>query len=250
MKQEFRDKVVLVTGGSKGIGKSICLEFLKRGAKVISVYSSDDSSANAFLDELNDLRENLIFFKGSVVDKVFLKSMFDEVKKRFFKLDVLVNNAGITRDSLFLNMSKDDWQKVIDINIKGTFLTSLLALDLIKKEVGRSYIVNLSSVSGVYGNIGQVNYSTSKGAVIGMTKVFAKKYSEYNINVNCIVPGLIDTEMMNTIPQAKLIQMTDILTIKRLGRPEEIANSIMFLCSKSADYMTGSSIFVDGGFLK
>ena len=261
---DFKDKIVLVSGGTKGIGRSISLEFLKHGAKVLAIYSSDEEAKDELLQIVpRNFRENLFFFKGSIADIEFLKTMFETIKSKFGRLDILVNNAGINRDSLFFDMTQKDWEEVININVKGTFLMSLFAGECLKKtglknlkifqnftNHEKSQIVNISSVSGVYGNVGQANYAASKGAVAGMTQVFARKYFDWNINVNCVIPGLIETDMMLDMPKEKVEQMASILTMKRLGKPGEVAKAVMFLCSENASYMTGSSLFVDGGFLK
>jgi NAD(P)-dependent dehydrogenase (short-subunit alcohol dehydrogenase family) len=257
---DFKNKIVLVSGGTKGIGRSICLEFLKQGATVLAIYSSDETAVS----EMKKLApKNLFFYKGSIADILFLKKMFTEIKSKFGGLDVLVNNAGINRDGLFFDMQKDAWHDVMEVNVKGTFLMSLLASECLKntnfanlkifekfKKQKKAYIVNISSIAGVYGNVGQANYSTSKGAIIGMTRLFAKKYFDLNINVNCLIPGLIETEMIQSMPKEKVEQMASIVTMKRLGKPEEIAKTVLFLSSEDSSYMTGTSVFVDGGFLK
>jgi 3-oxoacyl-[acyl-carrier protein] reductase len=252
----FKDKIVFITGGNKGIGRSISFEFLKRGAKVLVLHSKDEDSIktmeNIIRKDYFEFEQNFYFYKGSISDKYFLKSLFSDFEKHFGRLDILINNAGITRDSLFIAMEKEDWEDVIDINLKGTYLVSFLAHNLLKKDKnkGISHIINISSISGVYGNVGQVNYSTTKGAIIGMTKLFANKYFSDNIYVNTIIPGLIETDIMKSMPQERIDEIKKFLIIDRLGTTEEIARAVLFLCSEYASYINGTSLFVDGGFMK
>lgn len=248
----FKDKIVLVSGGTKGIGRSISLEFLKKGAKVLVIYSKDDVA----LKDMNILipekyKNNIFYFKGSISDKNFLKNLFKEIKEKFLRIDFLINNAGINKDNLFLEMTENEWMEVFDVNLKGTYLMSFFANKLLKRNKNEdgSCIVNISSISGVYGKAGQVNYSTTKGGIIGMTKFFANKYAEDNIRVNAVIPGLIETEFINNMKNENISEILDFVSMKRLGKPEEIANVVLFLCSKYSSYINGSSIFVDGGFM-
>lgn len=248
----FKDKIVLVSGGTKGIGRSISLEFLKRDAKVLAIYSKDDSA----LKDMNILipekyKNNIFYFKGSIADKNFLEKLFKEIKEKFFKIDFLINNAGINKDNLFLEMTETEWLEIFDVNLKGTYLMSFFANKLLKRNKNEdgSCIVNISSISGVYGKAGQVNYSTTKGGILGMTKFFANKYAEDNIRVNAVIPGLIETEFINDMKNDNISEILNFVSLKRLGKPEEVANVVLFLCSKYSSYINGSSIFVDGGFM-
>lgn len=248
----FKDKIVLVSGGTKGIGRSISLEFLKRDATVLAVYSKDDAA----LKDMNILipekyKNNIFYFKGSIADKNFLKKLFQEIKEKFLKIDFLINNAGINKDNLFLEMTENEWMEVFNVNLKGTYLMSFFASKLLKRDKNEdgSCIVNISSISGVYGKAGQVNYSTTKGAILGMTKFFANKYAEDNIRVNSVIPGLIETEFINDMKNDNISEILNFVSKKRLGTPEEIANVVLFLCSKYSSYINGTSIFVDGGFM-
>ncbi|MCP3659183.1 MAG: SDR family oxidoreductase [Bacteroidetes bacterium] len=244
------NKVVCITGGTKGIGLEITKAFLATGATVFSIYSRDESAAEKLIESLNiENRQKLILYKGSVCDKFFLKNtLFKNIKQKYGKLDILINNAGINYDGLFLQMPQKNWQKVFNVNIKGTFLTSLLAKNLLVKTENKTFIINISSISGVYGQIGQVNYATSKGAILGITRLFSQKYAALNINVNTIVPGLIKTDMTKNISE-KISQKINIATkLQQIGKPLDITNAALFLASEKASYITGTSLFIDGGF--
>ena len=245
-----KNKIVLITGGTKGIGKSITLEFLKQGAKVIALYTNDEKNAKKLLKSLKkEQKANLFLYKGSITDSKFLKTLFTDIKLKFKKLDILINNAGIHNDDLIISMPIEKWKTVIKTNIKGTYLTSLLAKDLLATK-DLSHIINISSISGVYGRSGQTNYATSKGAIIGLTKLFAKIYAPLNINVNTIVPGLIETEMLSNLNKSKLDEILDLTNLKRLGTTTEIAKAVLFLCCDDASYINASTLTIDGGFIK
>lgn len=247
----FTDKIVVVTGGTRGIGQSIVLEFLKQGGRVIVVYSKDQAAAEKMKDRLSeDQRNRLFLYKGSIHDTDFVKWLFKEIETRFGRVNILINNAGINRDRLFLDMEEDDWNSVMTTNLKGTLNMSLLASELMKKSPDTSYIINLSSISGVFGRAAQANYACSKGAIIGMTKLLAKKLAHDRIFVNAVVPGLIRTEMSENISQEKVEEITGAAVLKRIGEAEEIAKTITFLVSGDFSYVCGACIKVDGGYLK
>lgn len=247
----FTHKMVVVTGGTKGIGKSIVLEFLKRGAQVMAVYSRDHRAAEDLKGHLSQEERNRIsFYKGSVEDRDFMRGLFQEIEAKFGNLNVLVNNAGINRDNLFLDMDEDDWNSVMATNLKGTLNMSLLAAELMKKSTEPSYIVNISSISGVFGRAAQANYACSKGAIIGMTKLLAKKFAQDRIFVNVVVPGLIRTDMSKNISQEKIEEIVRATVLKRMGEAEEIAKTVLFLVSGNFSYVSGACIKVDGGYLK
>lgn len=245
----FHNKVVVVTGGTKGIGKSIVVEFLKRNADVVVIYSTDDASAKQLEESFRmSQRRKLFFYKGTILDVNFLKMVFRDIEAHFGKLDVLVNNAGINKDSLFLDMDQQDWEKVITTNIKGTLNSCLLASDLMKKSSFASHIVNISSISGIFGRSAQANYSCSKGAIIGMTKLLAKKFAHYPIFVNTVVPGLIRTEMAGNMPEDKINEIINATILRRIGEPDEIAKVVVSLVSGDFSYVSGTCIKVDGGY--
>ena len=245
------NKTIIVTGGTKGIGKSIVLEFLKQKAQVIAVYSKDDISAQKMKDDLSESDRNRFFlYKGSIEDVDFLRNFFKDIEAKFGKLNVLINNAGINKDGLFLDMEEDDWNSVMATNLKGTLNMSLFASEIMKKSTGPSHIINISSISGVFGRAGQANYACSKGAIIGMTKLLAKKFAEYSIFVNAIVPGLIRTDMMEDMPEEKIEEISNATILKRFGEPEEVAKTALFLVSGDFSYVSGTCIKVDGGYSK
>ena len=248
---QFKNKIVLVTGGTKGIGKSITLEFLNSGAIVFALFSKDLAAAQNLIKNVSpEYKKNLFLRQGSISDKNFLKKTFAEIKSKFSRLDILINNASINKDQLLINMPTKDWEIVINTNLKGTFLASLLAGKLLAKNTKKSHIVNLSSITAIYGLAGQTNYALSKGAILGMTKLFAKKYSDSNILVNAVIPGLIDTEITRKMPIENANELKNATILKRMGQPSEVAKTVTFLCSENSSYITGSAIFVDGGFFK
>jgi len=247
----FTDKTIIVTGGTKGIGKSIALEFLKQNAQVIVVYSNDDIAAREMRDNLSaNASDKCFFYKGSIKDIGFLQGMFKDIESRFGKLNILINSAGINRDNLFLDMEENDWDSVIATNLKGTLNTSLIAFEIMKKSAERSYIINISSISGVFGRAGQANYACSKGAIIGITKLLAKKFAQYPIFVNAVVPGLIRTEMIKNMSEEKTSEIINATILKRIGEPEEVAKVILCLVGGSFSYVSGTCIKVDGGYSK
>lgn len=247
----FSNKVIIVTGGTKGIGKSIVLEFLKRGAEVITVYSRDDSAAEMMKKGLPaDQQDKLFFHKGSVNVTNFLRKFFYEIESKFDKLNILINNAGINRDDLFLNMEDSVWDKVVTTNIKSALNTSLLASNLMKKSMEPAYIINVSSISGVFGRAGQANYACSKGAIIGVMRLLAKKFTQDRIFVNTVVPGLVNTEMIMDMPREKIEEIIRATVLNRIGETEEVAKVVLSLTSGDFSYVSGTCIKVDGGYLK
>ena len=247
----FLNRVILVSGGTKGIGKSIVKEFLGQHAQVISIYSKDESAAEKLKAEVSNIElENLTLYKGSICDLKFLGFLMQEIQAKFGRLDILVNNAGITKDALFLEMHDDEWDAVISTNVKGTINLSLLAAKLLIKSQGKSHIINISSISGIFGRAGQANYACSKGAIIGLTKLLAKMDTQFNIQVNTVIPGLIEPEMVKNLNEEKISEVLHASILKRMGTAEEIAKVVMFLASDASSYISGTCIKVDGGFLK
>lgn len=234
----LENKVAVVTGASRGIGKAIAMTFAEQGAKVISLDMTD----------LEYTHENIEGYIGNVTERKSLKAFIQYVKEEHGKIDILVNNAGITRDALIQKMSEDMWDLVIDINLKGVFnLTQLVGPEMM--EAGNGTIINISSVVGEYGNVGQTNYAATKAGVIGMTKTWAKEFSRkgQNVRVNAIAPGYVNTEMMKTVPDKVLDPIRQKTMLKRLGEPQEIANAALFLASDESSFVTGQLISVNGG---
>ena len=233
-------KNIFISGASRGIGKSMAQHFAKSNFNVVG------TSRNNFKFD-NDL-ENLLPIKLDVTSRNDVKDCFDELKSKNLLPDILINNAGITADQLFLRMSDDDWDNVINTNLTGTFnLTKIFLKNMIKNKFGR--IINISSISGLMGNPGQVNYSSSKAALNGFTKSLAKEVGSRNITVNCVAPGFIDTDMTSYIGDNERNEILKQIPLNKFGLPEDISKLVMFLMSDDASYITGQTISIDGGLL-
>ena len=243
---DLSNKCALVTGASRGIGRAIAVALAKAGADVAINYAGNAEAAKKTEDLCAAYGVNTLVIKANVANADECKAMMDCVKDHFGKLDILVNNAGITRDKLMIGMSEADFMEVINTNLTGSFLCMQMASKLmIKQRYGR--IINLSSVVGLHGNAGQVNYAASKAGVIGMTKSAAKELASRNITVNAVAPGMIETDMTAVIPEKAKEAMMAGIPAGRAGAPEEIANVVAFLASDMAAYITGQVISVDGG---
>lgn len=237
-------KVALVTGASRGIGKACAIELAKAGYDVAVSYAGNEEAANKTVAELKDLGVNAKAYKFDVSDKEACAKAVEAVLADFGKLDVLVNNAGITRDGLFMRMSAENWEAVINTNLSSAFyMTSPAIKTMIKQRSG--CIINMSSIVGVMGNAGQANYSAAKAGLIGFTKSLAKELGSRNIRVNAIAPGFIQTDMTKDLDTEKIAEH---ISLKRLGQPEDIAKAVRFL-AEDAPYITGQVIGVDGGLV-
>lgn len=244
----LKGKNALVTGGSRGIGKAIALELAKEGANVAINYTSNQEKADEAVKEIEDYGVKAIAIQGNVTDKEAVAAMIKTFDQHFDTLDVLINNAGITKDNLLIRMKEEDWDRVLDVNLKGVFLaTKAVARKMIKQKQGK--IINLSSVVGVMGNPGQGNYCASKAGVIGFTKSIAKELGGKNITVNAIAPGFIETDMTEVLSDKAKEEMLRNVPLKRPGKPEDVAKLVSFLSSENADYITGQVIHVDGGMV-
>ena len=233
-------KNIFISGASRGIGKSMAEHFAKSNFNVVG------TSRNNFKFD-SDL-ENLFPIKLDVTSRNDVKDCFDELKLKNLLPDILINNAGITADQLFLRMSDDDWDNVINTNLTGTYnLTKIFLKNMIKNKFGR--IINISSISGLMGNPGQVNYSSSKAALNGFTKSLAKEVGSRNITVNCVAPGFIDTDMTSYIADNERNEILKQIPLNKFGSPKDISNLVMFLASDEASYITGQTISIDGGLL-
>lgn len=239
-------KVALVTGASRGIGKAIALTLAKYGADVAVNYNGSKERAEETAEEIRAMGRQALLVQGSVADADACAEMFRQVEETFGKVDILVNNAGITRDNLAVRMTEEEFTQVIDTNLKGAFFCMKEAgKRMMKKRYGR--IVNISSISGVHGNAGQINYCAAKAGVIGMTKSLAKELAARNVTVNAVAPGYIETDMTAVLPEkVKEAALTQI-PLKRMGKPEDIAETVAFLASDRAAYITGQTLLVDGG---
>ena len=240
------ERVAVVTGGSRGIGKSICVALAKNGFNIVTCYTSNPASVEETLAACKEQGVEAYAVCANVANSEDVDKLFDEVKDKFGRIDVLVNNAGITRDNLILRMTEEEFNQVIDVNLKGAFLCSKVAAKMmLKKKYGR--IINISSVVGISGNAGQVNYSSSKAGLLGMTKSIAKELGGKGITAHAIAPGFIQTEMTEQLSDDAQKYWQERIPRKRLGKPEDIANAVCFLASENADYITGVVLPVDGG---
>lgn len=239
-------KIALVTGGSRGIGRAICLELARQGTNVAVNYAGNSAAAQETVAACEALGVQAIAIQANVADPQACQDMVKTVLDTFGHIDILVNNAGITRDGLLMTMKEDAWDQVLDTNLKGAFLTmKAVARTMMKQRYGR--IVNLSSVVGLHGNAGQVNYAASKAGVIGMTKSLAKELASRGVTVNAVAPGFIDTDMTAALPQAARDALLSTIPTQRLGAAEEVAQAVAFLASDQAAYITGQVLAVDGG---
>ncbi len=245
---DLKNRVAIVTGGASGIGRSISLELAKQGCHVVVNYNLSVVKAKSLIKEIEALGQKAIAVQANISDFEDAKRLVLETIEQFGQLDILVNNAGITRDALLLRMKESDFDDVINTNLKGVFnMCKQASRYLLKSPNGR--VVNISSVSGVSGNIGQSNYSASKAGVIGLTKSLAKEFAGRLVTVNAIAPGFIDTNMTEKLDEQTKEAFLNMIALKRFGKPEEIAYAVCFLASDKAAYMTGQTLIIDGGMV-
>lgn len=248
MKLDFNGKNVLITGAQRGIGKEIALGFARSGANVLINYpfESERPAAEETAEQIKAEGASALMVQADVRSGEEIDHMVETMITSWGSIDILVNNAGITKDKLLIRMSDEEWQSVIDINLGGTFRCSRrVSKEMMTKRYGR--IVNISSVMGLQGNVGQSNYSASKGGIIAFTKSMAKEFGARNITVNCVAPGYISTAMTSVLPESLRQNFINRVLIKREGSPEDIMNAVLFLASDQASYITGQVIVVDGG---
>ena len=239
-------KTAIVTGGSRGIGKAVCLELARRGCNIVLSFAGNTAAADQTVSDCQALGVQALAVQGNVADADAVKALFDAALEKFGAIDILVNNAGITRDNLLMLLKEEDFDAVVDTNLKGTFLCMKAAVrPMMKQRHGR--IISLSSVVGLHGNAGQVNYAASKAGVIGMTKSLAKELAGRNITVNAVAPGFIDTDMTAVLPEKAKEAILASIPMARLGAAEDVANAVAFLASDEAGYITGQVLAVDGG---
>lgn len=244
----LQGKNALVTGASRGIGRSIALELAKQGANVAINYAGSEEKAQNVVEELEQLGVKSFKVQADVANEEDVKAMIKEVVGQFGSLDILVNNAGITRDNLLMRMKEDEFDQVINTNLKGVFqCTKAVSRQMMKQKSGR--IVNVASIVGVSGNPGQANYVAAKAGVIGLTKSTAKEFASRNILVNAVAPGFISTDMTDELTEEQKEGMLAMVPLAKLGEPEDVAKVVRFLASDDANYITGQTIHIDGGMV-
>ncbi|MDQ0427804.1 3-oxoacyl-[acyl-carrier protein] reductase [Planomicrobium stackebrandtii] len=241
-------KTAIITGASRGIGAEIARKFAADGAKVVVNYSGSQEKAEAVVADIQANGGEAIAVKANVSDAESVKAMVDETMKTFGSVDILVNNAGITRDNLMMRMKDDEWDDVININLKGVFIcTKAVTRQMMKQRAGR--IVNIASIVGVMGNAGQANYVASKAGVIGLTKTTARELASRGITANAVAPGFITTDMTDQLTDEVQKAMLEQIPLNRFGAPEDVAKAALFLASDDASYMTGQTLHLDGGMV-
>ncbi|MCX7725572.1 MAG: 3-oxoacyl-[acyl-carrier-protein] reductase [Chitinispirillaceae bacterium] len=244
---ELKSKVALVTGGGRGIGREIALRLAEAGCSV-AISDIDIATAQATASEIEKLGVRSLALKADVSCAVDVEEMFKKVIDTFGTLDILVNNAGITRDSILLRMKEEDWDKVLNVNLKSAFLCCKEAARImIKARQGK--IINIASIVGLIGNFGQANYSASKAGLIGLTKTVARELAGRGISVNAVAPGFIKTAMTDKLSDADKEKLTANIPMQKLGMPSDVANAVLFLASPLSDYITGQVLTVDGGLV-
>ena len=244
----LKDKVAIVTGGTRGIGRAIALKLADHGANIVINYRNSDKEAEELKSILEGKGVKVLTVKCDISNFEDSKNLMDKCKEVFGKIDILVNNAGITKDTLIMRMKEEDFDNVIDVNLKGTFNCAKHASAImLKQRFGK--IINMTSVVGIAGNAGQVNYAASKAGVIGLTKSLSKELGSRGITVNAVAPGFINTDMTASLSEKVKEEASKNIPLKRLGDPEDVANLVGFLASDAANYITGQVINVDGGMV-
>ncbi|MEJ9279951.1 3-oxoacyl-[acyl-carrier-protein] reductase [Ureibacillus thermosphaericus] len=239
-------KTAVVTGASRGIGRAIALELAKEGANVVVNYSGSKEKADEVVEEILKIGKKAIAVQANVADSESVQNLMKTALDEFGSIDILVNNAGITRDNLLMRMKEEEWDEVIQTNLKGVFLcTKAVTRQMMKQRSGR--IINIASVVGVTGNAGQANYTAAKAGVIGLTKTTSRELASRNILVNAVAPGFITTEMTDALPEDIKNSMLSQIPLAKLGKPEHVAKAVVFLASDDAEYITGQVLHVDGG---
>jgi 3-oxoacyl-[acyl-carrier protein] reductase len=242
----LKNKIALITGAGRGIGRAIAIALAKEGAEVVINYNGSEERAKEVKQTIEENGGKASIYKCNVSDFATCEAMIKDIVKEYGHLDILVNNAGITKDGLIMKMKEEDFDSVLNVNLKGTFNTIRhSARQMLKQRSGK--IINISSVSGILGNVGQANYAASKAGVIGLTKTMARELGSRGITVNAIAPGFVDTEMTEVLSEEIRENACKQIILGRFGKPEDIANTAVFLASDKADYITGQVISVDGG---
>lgn len=244
----LQDKVAVVTGASRGIGRAIALELAGKGADVVVNYANNTEKAEEVVREIEEMGRKSVSIRADIRNGKQMKDMVKEVVQTFGKVDILVNNAGVTKDNLIMRMKEEDFDDVIDTNLKGVFnCTKAVSRQMMKQKQGK--IINVASIVGVAGNPGQANYVAAKAGVIGLTKTTALEFASRNILVNAVAPGFITTEMTDVLSDEQKEGMLDMIPLNKLGEAEDVAKVVRFLASDDADYITGQTIHIDGGMV-
>jgi len=244
----LEDKVAIVTGGTKGIGRAISLLLAEQGANVVANFSKDVDAAENLMNEAKSKRLNLGLYKADVTQFEQAKEMVEETFGQYRKIDVLVNNVGLVRDNFLMLMSDEDWDSLLRANLTSLFYCCRAVIrKMIPQRSGK--IINISSISGMLGTVGQTNYSATKGGMIGFTKSLARELGPFNIHVNAVAPGLIESEVVSKMPKEKVDAIIKSSSLGRIGKPEDVAQAVLFLASEHSNYITGQTIVVDGGIL-
>jgi 3-oxoacyl-[acyl-carrier protein] reductase len=244
----LEDKVAIVTGASRGIGKAIAIKLAREGANIIVNYAGNSQGAEEVVNTIKDMGRQSYAFQANVASAEDVEAMVKFTIEKFSKIDILVNNAGITKDTLLMRMKEEDWDAVLDINLKGTFLcTKAVTKVMMKQRAGK--IVNISSVVGFMGNPGQSNYTAAKAGMIGFTKTVARELGSRGITANAVAPGFIETDMTHTLTDEVKSKLKEQIPLGKMGSSEDIANAVTFLVSEAANYITGQTIHVNGGMI-
>jgi 3-oxoacyl-[acyl-carrier protein] reductase len=244
----LKDQVAIVTGGTKGIGKAICLLFAEEGARVVANFSKDVAAAEELMNQAKSKGLDMGLFKADVTQFDEVKEMVEETFAQYGKIDILVNNVGLVRDNFLMLMSDEDWESLLRANLTSLFYCCRIVIrKMIPLRTGK--IINISSISGILGTSGQTNYSTTKGGMISFTKSLARELGPFNIHVNAVAPGLIESEVVSKMPKEKVEAILKSSSLGRIGKPEEVAKAVLFLASEHSDYITGQTIVVDGGII-
>lgn len=244
----LENQVAIVTGGTKGIGKAICLLFAEQGAKVVANFSTDAEAAENLKKEAKSRGLSLDLYKADVTKSDQVKAMVEETFAQYGKIDILVNNVGLVRDNFLMLMSDEDWESLLRANLTSLFYCSRIVIrKMIPQRKGK--IINISSISGMMGTPGQANYAATKGGMISFTKSLARELGSFNIHVNAVAPGLIESEVVSKMPKEKLEAIIKSSSLGRVGKPEEVAQAVLFIASEHSNYITGQTIVVDGGIV-
>lgn len=248
MNMLLKDQVAIVTGGTKGIGRAISLLFVEEGARVVANFSKDVEAAETLMSEAKSKQLSVGLFKADVTQADQVKEMIEETFAQNGKIDILVNNVGLVRDNFLMLMSDEDWDSLIKTNLASLFYCCKTVIrKMIPQKKGK--IINISSISGILGTSGQTNYAATKGGVISFTKSLARELGPFNIHVNAVAPGLIESEVISKMPKEKVEAIIKSTSLGRIGKPEEVAQVVLFLASEQSNYITGQTIIVDGGIV-